>query len=242
MYISLICLCLISTIILVITYIVRQRIIVCICCIDERVLELIQCLDSIGKEKLINFDLLGVFRKKDVLCSNIMGSYGGKTIHVQDYASPPTTINTNRHNYQGLVIKRNAALQYARKNGYTKLIFIDSDISISSMTFLYLLLGTIFVDISCIPYCIRWAGMKPVLGYINPNRISFEKGYILPFHRCYCAGMGCTCINLNSKRIPNEFIYEKILGIQGEDIGFFKHALSLNARVWAANWSIVSHI
>ena len=58
--------------------------------------------------------------------------------------------------------------------------------------------------------------------------------------------MGCTCIDIKSKKIPEKFIYGKIVGkdsytVSGEDIGFFIEAKKKNALVVVSKWSIVNH-
>jgi hypothetical protein len=217
---------------LVIISIICQRVLIVVCCIDERVDELEECLCTISD--VTSRDVLGVFRKSDVKCKAVTSRY----IEVPDYDTSTTT----RHNLTGIASKRTAALDYARANGYDQLIFIDSDIRIDRCTIPYLLIGTLFADISCVPYAIRWADMTPVLGYDNPPRIDRAKTGIMPFYRCTAAGMGCTCISLKSSRIPERFVNGTILGIAGEDIGFFLDAKDRNARVVATSWHVARHV
>jgi len=217
---------------IVIWIIISKRVLIVVCCIDERVDELEECLCAI--RDVTSRDVLGVFRKSDVKCKAIVQDY----IEVPDYDTSTTT----RHNLDGIASKRTAALDYARSNGYDRLIFIDSDIRIDWCTIPYLLIGTLFADIACVPYAIRWADMSPVLGYDNPPRIERAKTGIMPFYRCTAAGMGCTCISLKSSRIPERFVNGTILGISGEDIGFFLDAKDRNARVVATSWHTAMHV
>jgi hypothetical protein len=228
--------------ILGVCFLYQPKTLIAICCLDERILELQQCIQSIYRALQFYIgkpDIIGIFREKDILCQSFLNNY----LTVPNYETPidfKSNDTYDRHNMNGILAKRNRALHYALTNGYKRLIFIDSDISIKYTSLYYLLFGTLFADISCIPYGIRWANMKPVLGYTNPHRISFEPGW-LPYHCCQVAGMGCTCIALNSKKIPHQFSYAEILGIRGEDIGFFSQAYLLKARIWATSHHLVDH-
>jgi len=223
----------IGLIIILCCYIYSQKILVAICCIDEREKELSNCVKHLKKSNILKKDILGLFRKKDILCKKIVDNY----LEVNDYELS----NNTRHNLSGLANKRNKALEYARNNNYDKLIFIDSDIEVKWHTILYLLLGTMIADISCVAYPIRWASMKPVLGFDNPPSIQPISYGILPFQKCSVAGMGCTCIDIKSSKIPDKFIQGEMLGISGEDIGFFLEARKKQAVVVASKWHIVNH-
>ena len=111
---------------IVIWIIISKRVLIVVCCIDERVDELEECLCAI--RDVTSRDVLGVFRKGDVKCKAIVQDY----IEVPDYDTSTTT----RHNLDGIASKRTAALDYARTNGYDRLIFIDSDIRIDWYTYL----------------------------------------------------------------------------------------------------------
>ncbi len=209
------------------------KILVSICCIDERSDELEECIKLI-KNDILKKDIIGIIRKKDLKCKKIFDNF----IEVDNYE----THLYSRHNMKGLVNKRNTALDYAKKNGYDKLIFIDSDIRLSTYTLSYLIFNSLFADISCIPYGIRWSGMEPVLGYDNPPRIELRKTGIKPFYSCTVAGMGCTCITLKPNNNIPYFEYGSILDIEGEDIGFFLKAKENKIKVVASSWHTVSHI
>jgi hypothetical protein len=220
-------------------YIKNQKILVAICCIDERVIELQNCIKHLNTNDVLTKDIIGLFRKKDIKCKETLKN---NYLEVDDYELSTTT----RHNLTGIINKRNSALDYARNNKYDKLIFIDSDIEVNHFTLLYLLLGTIFADISCVAYPIRWANMLPIIGFDNPLSIQIVNYGLIPFQKCYIAGMGCTCIDIKSKKIPEKFIYGKIVGkdsytVFGEDIGFFIEAKKNNALVVVSKWNIVNH-
>ena len=225
-------------------YVTRQKILVAICCIDERVAELRNCVGHLEKTDIVaTKDIIGIFRKKDLLCKKFMNlntntnTNTNKYLEVDDYEISQGT----RHNITGIANKRNKALEYARNNNYDKLIFIDSDIQVEWYTLLCLLIGTAIADISCVAYPIRWASMLPVLGFDNPPSIQPITYGILPFQTCAVAGMGCTCINLHSEKIPEKFVHGVMLGVQGEDIGFFLEARKKGAWVLASKWHIVNH-
>jgi len=214
--------------------IINKKVLIGICCIDERVNELYQTVDALQKENIIyNKDIIRVFRKSDVKCKKVI-----PYLEVPDYDIP----KNKRHNIENLVIKRNAILSYAKQNNYDNLIFIDSDIIIEWYTLFYLMIGHIFADIVIAPYNVRWASMTPVLGYDNPPRIELAKTGLLPFYRCHVGGMGCTSILLKSPKIPSSFSQGSILGIEGEDIGFFMEARKNGAVVASTSWHIVNHI
>jgi hypothetical protein len=214
-----------------------EKVQIAICCIDERANELKGCLQAIRASGGV--DILGVFRKKDLKCKHIIKQeLYCKYIEVEDY----DTHRYVRHNMKGIASQRNAALDYAKHHNYDNLIFIDSDIRISRYTLMYLQVGIMFADISCVPYGIRWSNMEPVLGYENPARIERAKSGVWPFYRCTVAGMGCTCISIRSDKIPKTFEYGKILDIEGEDIGFFLQARRMNALVVSTSWHVVHHI
>lgn len=221
-------------------WIYRQKTLVAICCIDPRANELNTCLAYLKKYQwLYPYPILGVFREKDTQCATLINDYGETYITVPDYTEP-SQLN-KRHNFKdGLVHQRNKAMDYARSQGFTRIVFIDSDIRIHVATLFYVCFGTLFADVCVIPYRIPWADMRPMLGYNYPPRISYEPGVFLPYHRCWVAGMGCTCISLKSLLIPR-FVYGKAFGIDGEDIGFFLKANEMGTRVWAANWCLVNH-
>jgi len=204
-----------------------MKTLIAICCIDKRVLELQNCL-----KHLKNKDVIGVCREKDVYCQKAVNC-----LLVDNYE----IANGTRHNIHGIATQRNKALSYARRSKYDRLIFIDSDIQVKWYTIAYLLLGTMFADISCIAYPIRWAAMQPVVGFDNPPSIKVVGFGWMPFEECSVAGMGCTCINVNSKKIPDRFVYGEALGIHGEDIGFFLAAKQNGASVLVAKWSIAEH-
>jgi|Laugrespbdmm15sn_2_1035079.scaffolds.fasta_scaffold03737_4 hypothetical protein len=230
---------LIVLLIVLFIYIKQQKILVAICCIDERVLELQNCIHCLKTKDMFNKDIIGLFRKKDIKCKETLShSY----LEVDDYELSTTT----RHNLTGLINKRNLALEYARNNNYDKLIFIDSDIEVNNFTLPCLLFGTIFADISCVAYPVRWANMLPVVGFYNPPSIQIINYGLLPFQKCDIAGTGCTCIDINSKKIPDKFIYGEITGpggyaVFGEDIGFFIEAKKNDALVLVSTWNIVNH-
>jgi len=232
-YLIIIGLIIILFIIILFSYFYSQKILIAICCIDERKKELDNCIKHLQKANILQNNIIGLFRKKDVLCKKIITDY----LEVDDYELS----DNERHNILGIANKRNKALEYARNNNYDKLIFIDSDIEVKWITILYLLFGTMFADISCVAYPIRWANMKPVLGFDNPPSIQSINYGFLPFQKCSVAGMGCTCIDIKSNKIPNKFIHGEILGIKGEDIGFFLEARKKQAFIIVAKWHIVKH-
>lgn len=94
------------------------------------------------------------------------------------------------HNLTVLINKRNLALEYPIKNNYDKLIFIDSDIEINHFTILRLLFGTMFADISCVSYPVRWANILAIIGFYNPPSIQIINYGFLSFQKCDIAGMG----------------------------------------------------
>jgi hypothetical protein len=217
-------------------YVTTQKILVAVCCIDERVEELRNCMEHLEKTDIFKKNIIGVFRKKDVLCKQIMQS-PDKYIEVSDYG-----ISTGaRHNIHGIADKRTKALEYARNNDYDKLIFIDSDIQVEWYTILCLLFGTMVADVSCVAYPMRWASMLPVAGFDTLPHIQIIRRGIVPFQTCAVAGMGCNCIDLRSNKIPEKFTYGEIMGITGEDVGFFLEANRLGASVVVSKWHIVSH-
>jgi hypothetical protein len=223
-------------------YIKRQKILVAICCIDERVAELHNCVGHLEKTDIVaTKDIIGIFRKKDLLCKKFMNLNTNNTnnqyLEVDDYEISQGT----RHNITGIADKRNKALEYARNNNYDKLIFIDSDIEVEWYTLLCLLFGTAIADISCVAYPFRWASMIPILGFDNPPSIQPVTYGILPFQTCAFAGMGCTCIDLRSEKIPEKFVNGVFMGFQGEDLGFFLEARKKGAWVLASKWHIVNH-
>ena len=222
-------------------YITRQKILVAVCCIDERVVELRNCVGHLEKTDIVaTKDVIGIFRKKDLLCKkyiNNNNNNNNKYLEVDDY----DIFQGVRHNLTGIANKRNVALEYARNNYYDKLIFIDSDIEVEWYTLLYLLIGTAIADISCVAYPIRWASMIPVLGFDNPPSIQPVTYGMVPFQTCAVAGMGCTCIDLRSDKIPERFVNGAMLGVEGEDIGFFLEARKKCAWVIASKWHIVNH-
>lgn len=220
-------------------YIKKQKILVAICCIDERVVELQNCINCLTTKDILKKDIIGLFRKKDIKCKETMKH---NYLEVDDYELSTTT----RHNLTGIINKRNAALDYARNNRYDKLIFIDSDIEVNCLTILHLLFGNIFADISCVAYPVRWANMLPIIGFDNPISSQIISYGLFPFQKCYIAGMGCTCIDIKSKKIPDKFIYGKITKddnfiVFGEDIGFFIEAKKNDAFVVVSKWHIVNH-
>lgn len=220
----------------------KEKILISICCIDERVSTLDNCLKHITKAVNNNsqINILGIIRKKDKLCEEIFEKYCAKILYVDNY-----TFNTQyRHNIDGIAEKRTKVLQYAKQNKYSILIFVDADIYISHYTLKWLIYGIRLynADIICIPYKIRWAENNiPVLGYIEPVEISKVKYSIFPYHKCAIGGMGCTGINLNSNKIPNEFNIKELLNIKGEDIGFFFEAFLNNAKILTTSWYQVVH-
>jgi len=220
----------------------KQNILISICCIDERVSTLDNCLKnvvkSIGKNSHIN--ILGTIRKKDKLCEEIFLKYNATILHIDDYIYDKNI----RHNFNGIAEKRTKALQYAKENKYSILIFVDADIYINHYTLKWIIYGIKLynADIICIPYNIRWAeNNDPVLGYIEPVEITKVKNNILPYHKCTFCGMGCTGINLNSNKIPNKFDIKELLNIKGEDIGFFWDAFLNNASILTTSWHKVYH-
>ena len=212
------------------------KILIAICCIDERVYELHNCIKSL--QGPIKKDIIGIFRNKDTECQKLIDF-----ISVDDYELSTTT----RHNLSGITNKRNAALNYARKNNYDRLIFIDSDIKINWLTIPCLLLGSIFAEISCVVYPTRWANMLPVIGFENPLRMETINYGIIPFKTCYMIPMGCTCINIKSPKIPETFTIAEIpgpdgLNVFGEDVGFCLTAKNNNARIVVSKWNIARHM
>ena len=96
-----------------------------------------------------------------------------------------------------------------------------------------------------VPYGIRWAAGRAVLGYRDPVPYI---GPPLPwrpwrwYHRCAVLGMGCTMLHPGSTRLPEEeeattgggsFSSSTALGITGEDVGFCLAAGRRGARIWA---------
>lgn len=221
----------------------KEKILISICCIDERVSTLDNCLKHVVRsiDKKSNINILGIIRKKDKLCEEIFLKYNATILYVDNYIFDE---NISLHNLNGIAEKRTKALQYAKKNKYTILIFIDADIYINHYTLKWIIYGIKLynADIICIPYNIRWAkNNDPVLGYIEPVEITKVKNYILPYHKCTFCGMGCTGINLNSNKIPKKFNIKELLNIKGEDIGFFFDAFLNNASTLTTSWHKVYH-
>ena len=220
----------------------KEKILISICCIDERVSTLDNCLKHITKAINNNsqINILGIIRKKDKLCEEIFKTYCAKILYVDNYIFNAK----DRHNFDGIAEKRTNVLQYAKQNKYSILIFVDADIYISHYTLKWLIYGIklLKADIICIPYKIRWAkNNDPVLGYIEPVEITKVKYSIFPYHKCVIGGMGCTGINLNSNKIPNKFNVKELLNIKGEDIGFFFDAFLNNAKILTTSWYKVYH-
>lgn len=220
----------------------KEKILISICCIDERVSTLDNCLKcsvkSVDSNSHIN--ILGIIRKKDKLCEELFLKYNAKILYVNNY----TFNKNNRHNFDGIAEKRTKALKYAKENKYSILIFVDADIYISNYTLKWIIYGIqlLNADIICVPYNIRWANNNdPVLGYIEPVEITKVKYSIFPYHKCAIGGMGCTGINLNSNKIPNKFNIKELLNIKGEDIGFFFDAFLNNAKILTTSWYQVYH-
>ena len=160
-YNNIICLIILLFILLIIFYVYiklnsKEKILISICCIDERVSTLDNCLKHITKAVNNNsqINILGIIRKKDKLCEEIFEKYCAKILYVDNY-----TFNTQyRHNIDGIAEKRTKVLQYAKQNKYSILIFVDADIYISHYTLKWLIYGIRLynADIICIPYKIRW--------------------------------------------------------------------------------------
>ena len=219
----------------------RRKVLISVCCIDERAEELDECLRSI-KQSTRSADILGVVRHTDLKCHSIFTDYGADIIHVPAYPTP----GAERHNFSALEMKRSKALAYAQANMYDVLVFVDSDIRVTSMALILMKLALFWLkaDIVCIPYPVRWAAGHPVLGYDNPPRIErvfTDKRRLWPFHRCIVGGMGCTAVRLGSPLVPSRFSVKSIMGVRGEDIGFFLDARNNGARVFASSWYAVRH-
>lgn len=209
-------------------------ILVSILCIDERSDELRECIKRLEMDPFPK-RLLGVFREKDKKCQTLLPTY----LTVPDYDI------ITRHNMDNMVKKRNLSLDYAKKNEYKRLLFIDSDILITPFTTINLLLnGCNYCDICLSPYPIRWdTNNSPLLAYENPDgNLSMEpvRKSTDVYQICLGGGMGCTMINLESNKIP-PFVYALVMGIEGEDIGFFIEACRRGCIVLATSNHIVEH-
>jgi len=207
---------------------------VSIVCIDERSDELAQCLKRLQADPFPK-DYLGVFRESDYKCQKLMPNY----LTVPDYKI------IKRHNIDNMVTKRNLALNYARKHHYDYLLFVDSDILITPILTLALLFeGIKHCDICLSPYPIRWSNGLPTLAYANIDlslTIEPVRKSSNIYQLCVGGGMGCTMINLKSPKIPT-FVYGALMGIEGEDIGFFIEAFKRGCIVLATPNHIVEHI
>lgn len=210
-----------------------------VCCVDDRASELTDCISAI-KKSVQSANIVGVIRESDRECRNILIDTNCDIIQVPHYDIP------NKINLTWLAVKRSKALEYAKLNGYDVLIFVDSDITFTRCAYLLMMFGinVLRSDIVCIPYAVRWAAGHVVLGYDKPPRIEKVFGKTvrwLPFHTCAVGGMGCTALSLCSKRIPDKVTTGRIMGLRGEDIGFFMDSRKTKSRVLAASWYSVNH-
>lgn len=215
------------------------RIMLAICCIDPRADEIPACSLAIETAFGVRrIHKVGVIRNQDVQCAAAFESCEFRDIlRVPDYTAPSPG---KRHNYDGLAAQRTAAWHHAQAGGYDCLIFVDSDIHVRPDTLPYLLWGlALGADACAVPYGVRWADMRPVLGYGTPAepRIEAPRAGLWPYHACTAAGMGCTALWVPSPRLPDRFAPRTVLGKTGEDIGFFVDAQGLGARVWSADWA-----
>lgn len=170
-------------------------------------------------------------RTRDTACRDILGAEN--VVEVPDYADPWGWV---RHNYEGLAQQRTAALQFCNQQPDVDVIwFVDSDIRVSPNTLWKLLLGiALGADVVCSPYSIRWTpgGRDCVLGYKGADGYHIgTPRWWLPYHACVGCGMGSTVIRLHSERVPRQFTVATVLGVKGEDIGFFLKAQELGATV-----------
>jgi hypothetical protein len=86
----------------------KEKILISICCIDERVSTLDNCLKHITKAVNNNsqINILGIIRKKDKLCEEIFEKYCAKILYVDNY-----TFNTQyRHNIDGIAEKKDKGI------------------------------------------------------------------------------------------------------------------------------------
>jgi hypothetical protein len=213
-----------------------KRLLVSILCIDERHKELERCLISLRNDPTPK-DYLGVFREKDENCKKLIPNH----LCVENYVIS----KGSRHNMDFMVKKRTLAIEYAFKNKYDLLWFVDSDIIIEPIiTVNYLLSGIENADICIVPYPIRWTDMFPVVAYVTNEIVKIEpiRKSGTAFHECVAGGMGCTMLNLKSSKLPRKFTYGVMLGIEGEDIGFFIEAFKNQCKVLIASWHVVEHI
>lgn len=141
----------------------------------------------------------------------------------------------DRHNFERLATKRQIILDWAIKNKYDYLFFIDSDIIINKDTFDLLFQAK--SDICYCPYIPSWH-TKPLIGIMKNNQYHIinaesdslkDKKYI----DIIGGGMGATLIkktafNIKFKiiKISAYFEEENIYPIvEGEDIGFFYNCM-----------------
>jgi len=79
----------------------------------RRVSTLNNCIKNIKKYSN-NIDISGIICYKDKICEQIFKKYNVKILYVN-----------NRHNLHGIALKRTQVLQYAKKNNYSILIYIN---------------------------------------------------------------------------------------------------------------------
>lgn len=216
----------------------QTRVLVAVCCIDERLEELKSCTTRVLST---HKNMIGVVRRSDTQCQRFLRSLQIPTLCTNNYPSPHQ--NGERYDLSGLAKQRSMALEFSRQEGYAIVIFVDSDIIYTWYAHLFLIVGILYQqgDIVCVPYVLRWTGGKAILAYDHPWRIKEAKWTATPYHRCIAGGMGCTAIKVDSPRTPECFNLGEGLGRVGEDIGFFKDAYQREAVVLGTSWCSVRH-
>jgi hypothetical protein len=206
-----------------------DKLLIAILCIDRDAKYISK---QIARLENISADILIVTRDSDIKTIS-QWSKVNKVNNVVIKTIPHYVIR-DRHNFDKIVEKRNLAIQYAIDNMYDALLFLDSDVVITSHIFDLLRTGLTYYDICLAPYVIKWLNY-PALGFIENNEFIMKRVCrwyegLRTYRRCAIGTLGCTMIsrrvftNIKTeyKRLTNK--YNKAT-VSGEDVGFFINAL-----------------
>lgn len=207
---------------------------------DNKILTAIVCIDrdsdmcsKLYESLLLNNakDIIIVTRDSDIRIINFWKKYAiVKTI--------PHYEIVQRHNMTKIAEKRTIIMDYANKNNYDAIWFVDSDILPTKDVLKEMMKSN--KDICIAPYRVKWNN-KASVG-VESNIAPYFKIHIIDNEKenaaCVIGGFGCTLIKKSAfgQKIEYKRINDSSIFVEGEDIGFFLNCYNAGLKCEYIPW------